>query len=63
MTFERTSNLNFHVLWCTTCKVKLQQHTFKFAIIKTWEEIPAKIKTLSCHKFKKEYKKILTSYV
>ena len=44
-------------------KSNYSKHTFKFAIIKTWEEIPTKIKTLSCHKFKKEYKKILTSYV
>ena len=60
MTFERTSNLNFHV---PHVKSNYSKHTFKFAITKTWEEIPTKIKTLSCHKFKKEYKKILTSYV
>ena len=30
-----------------------------FAIAKTWEEIPTKIKTLSYNKFKKQYKRIL----
>ena len=24
------------------------KHTFKFAVTKTWEEIPTKIKTLTC---------------
>ena len=32
------------------------KHTFRFVITKTWEEILTKIKTLSYHKFKKEYK-------
>ena len=30
-------------------------------ITKTWEEIPTKIKTLSYHKFKNEYKRILVN--
>ena len=33
----------------------------KFAITKTWEEIPTKVKTRSYHKFKKEYKQILVN--
>ena len=37
------------------------KYTFRFAITKTWEEIPTKIKTLSYHKFKKEYKQILVN--
>ena len=32
-----------------------------FAITKTWEEIPTKIKTLSYLKFKTEYKRILVN--
>ena len=32
-----------------------------FAITKTWEKIPTTIKTLSYHKFKKEYKLILVN--
>ena len=52
------SNLNFHV---PRVKSNYGKHTFKFAITKTWEEIPTKIKTLSYHKFKKEYKRILVN--
>ena len=48
------SNLNFHV----PC-VRSNTHLSLIAIAKTWEEIPTKIKTLSYHKFKKEYKRIL----
>ena len=33
-----------------------------FAITKTWEKINTKIKTLSYHKFKTEYKRILQSW-
>ena len=36
-------------------------NTFKFAITKTWQEIPTKIKTLSYHNVKKEYKRILVN--
>ena len=50
------TNLNFHV---PCVRSNHGKHTFKFAITKTWEEIPTKIKTLSYHKFKKEYKWIL----
>ena len=49
------SNLNFHV-----SRVKgsnYGKHTFRFAITKTWEEIPTEVKTLSYHKFEREYKK------
>ena len=49
-------------------KNKIEQSTkifiyrdLKFAITKTWQEIPTKIKTLSYHKFKKEYKRILVN--
>ena len=52
------SNLNFHV---PRVRSNYGKHTFKFAITKTWEEIPTKIKTLSYHKFKKEYKRILVN--
>ena len=52
------SNLNFHV---PCVRSNYGKHTFKFAITKTWEEIPTKIKTLSYHKFKKEYKRILVN--
>ena len=52
------SNLNFHV---PCVRSNYGTHTFKFAITKTWEEIPIKIKTLSYHKFKKEYKQILVN--
>ena len=47
------SNLNFYV---TRVRSNYGKHTFKFAITKTWEEIPTKIKTLSYHEFKKEYR-------
>ena len=52
------SNLNFRV---PRVRSNYGKHTFKFAITKTWEEIPTKIKTLSYHKFKKEYKRILVN--
>ena len=52
------SNLNFHV---PRLRSNYGKHTFKFAINKTWEEIPTKIKTLSYHKLKKEYKRILVN--
>ena len=52
------SNLNFRV---PRVRSNYSKHTFKFAITKTWEEIPTKIKTLSYHKFKKEYKRILVN--
>ena len=52
------SDLNFHV---PRVRSNYGKHTFKFAITKTWEEIPTKIKTLSYHKFKKEYKRILVN--
>ena len=45
------SNLNFRV---TRVRSNYGKHTFKFAITKTWEVIPTKIKTLSYHQFKKE---------
>ena len=51
-------HLNFHV---PRVRSNYGKHTFKFAITKTWEEIPTKIKTLSYHKFKKEYKRILVN--
>ena len=50
------SNLNFHV---PRVRSNYGKHTLRFAITKTWKEIPTKIKTLSNHKFKKEYKQIL----
>ena len=51
------SNLNFHV---PRVRPNYGKHTFinKFAITKTWEEIPTKI-MFSYHKFKKEYRRIL----
>ena len=52
------SNLKFHV---PHVKSNYGKHTFRFAITKTWEEIPTKIKTLSYHKFEKEYKQILVN--
>ena len=52
------SNHNFHV---PRVRSNYGKHTFRFAITKTWEEIPTKIKTLSYHKFKKEYKQILVN--
>ena len=52
------SNLNFHV---PRVRSNYGKHTFKFAITETWEEIPTKIKTLSYHKVKKEYKRILVN--
>ena len=52
------SNFNFHV---PRVRSNYGKHTFKFAINRTWEEIPTKIKTLSYHKFKKEYKRILVN--
>ena len=51
-------NLKFHV---PRVRSNYGKHTFKFAITKTWEEITTKIKTLSYHKFKKEYKRILVN--
>ena len=47
------SNLTFRV---PRVRSNYSKHTFKFAITKTLEEIPTKIKTLSYHKFKKKYK-------
>ena len=52
------SNLNFHV---PRVRPNYGKHTFKFAITKTWEEILTKIKTLSYHKFKTEYERILVN--
>ena len=52
------SNLNFHV---PRVRSNYGKHTFRFATTKTWEEIPTEIKTLSCHKFKKECKQILVN--
>ena len=52
------SNLNFRV---PRIRSNYGKHTFKFAITKTWEVIPTKIKTLSYHQFKKEYKRILVN--
>ena len=52
------SNLNFHV---PRVRSNYGKHAFKFAITKTWEEIPTKVKTLSYYKFKKEYKRILVN--
>ena len=49
------SNLNFHV---PRVRSNYGKHTFRFAITKSWEKIPTKIKTLNYHKFKKEYKQI-----
>ena len=53
------SNLNFHV---PCVRSNYGKHTFRFAITKTWEEIPTKIKTLSYHKLKKECKQILVNF-
>ena len=50
------SNLNFHV---PRVRSNYGKYAFRFTITKTWEAIPTKIKTPSCHKLKKEYKQIL----
>ena len=47
------SNLIFHV---PHEGLNYGKYTFKFAITKIWEEIPANIKTLRCYEFKKHYK-------
>ena len=52
-TTRYASNLNFHV---PRVRSNYGKHTFKFAITEIWEEIPTKIKTLSHHEFKKEYR-------
>ena len=52
------SNFNFHV---PRVRSNYGKHIFKFAVSKTWEEIPTRIKTLGYHKFKKEYERILVN--
>ena len=53
-----TSNFNFHV---PQIRSNYGKPTFKFAITKTWEETPTKIKTLSHHKLGKGCKQILVN--
>ena len=53
-----TSNFNFHV---PQIRSNYGKPTFKFAITKTWEESPTKIKTLSHHKLGKGCKQILVN--
>ena len=48
------STLNFHV---PRVRSNYGKHTFRFAVTKTWDEIPTKIKTLSYYNFKKSTNK------
>ena len=52
------SNLIFHV---PHEQLNYGKYTFKFAITKIWEEIPANIKTLRCYKFQKTLQKLFYS--
>ena len=55
--YRSLTQVNLSYLCTVHVRSNYGKHTFRFAITKTWEDIPTKIKTLSYHKFKKEYKK------